>query len=135
LRVVASTVRVLLVGLLIGSAACVPAWTRAEFIAAELVAAVDRVADVSVATGFRVDQAMQASRATREIAESLARPFPDATRIAVALGVLDAAFAGLSGSAALRVHVQHADAVLLRLRVELVRRWHRLPVRLLPRSV
>ena len=101
---------------------CAPAWGQAELLAVQLVGACDRVADAAALQGARPDQGAQAARAARQVAEALARPVPDGAAITVWLAVVDAALSGLSTVPALRERVHVADAALLALRVELVRR-------------
>jgi hypothetical protein len=112
---------------------CGSAWTEAELRAAHLVGACDRVADAAAAQGWRADQGAQATTAARQVALSLASPIPDLDAIAQALAVLDAALAGLATGPGLRSRVHEAQMAVLALRTEMVRRWHRFPVRLSPR--
>lgn len=114
---------VAVVALCMVSAACASAWTRSELIAAQLVAATERVSVETSRTGWRPDQGARAAEAARAIAEELAHPFPEGNDIRIQVAVVDACLAGLlTGPEHVQERVRSAQVVLMQFQIELARR-------------
>jgi hypothetical protein len=115
---------VLVLGALLLLSSCVPAWTRAEVAAAQLVSATQQLVDVAVLRDCRVDQAERAATSARELAALLASPWPKREQLDTSAAVLDASLLSLSSCPGLRPSVRDATAALLLLRQEIARRLH-----------
>ena len=114
----------LLLGGLLLSCSCVPAWTRAELAAAQLVSATERVVDAALLQSCRVDVAERAATSARALAALLAHPWPSREDIEARTTVLDLTLLSLSACPELRDVVRTAQSALLQLRQEIARRRH-----------
>ena len=112
---------ILAVWLLLASS-CLPPVTQAQLFSIQLITTTDRVVDAAIASGYRVDQAAQATQAARAIAELLSHRYPDSTKLSVAVSIVEISLAGLANGTELHAPVREAQSALLTLRMELARR-------------
>ena len=96
--------------------------TQAQLFAIQLITTTDRVVDAAIASGYRLDQATQATQSARAIAELLSHRYPDSTRLSVAVSIVDISLTGLANGPGLHASVREAQSALLTLRMELARR-------------
>jgi hypothetical protein len=119
-----TSARVLGALLLLLLSSCVPAWTRAEVAAAQLVSATEQLVDAALVQSCRVDVAEIAATNARALAALLAHPWPSREDIQARTTVLDASLLSLTSCPGLRPSVRDASAALLLLRQEIARRRH-----------